>query len=292
MSLFKSVFLNKDSLAESDKPVFTLLYSSPPAFDPAECIKAIAQYEPLHGEPTFRAESNSMASLMGMIRFDNHAVGMVALPSPLPQSVVEQCIYPSPWDADFKELLASHLSTLILSYQGDHPDPVEQYLALSKAAACLYSPELLGVVNEPAWTCFPGDFPLQLMKPEWLGQARQSPPLVLWTGFVRIGLGDEEWMVTRGNHLFGLPDFAMRRLDHDPVQVHDLFHELFHYFYFAKKLPEHGDGINIDEQNFYVFLHPHGRAEHLRGMGELFVVEEMEPEEWAEAGGFDPGRWV
>lgn len=292
MDLFKSIFLNKDSLGESEKPVFTLLYSSLPDYDLSECVKAIGEYEPLRGRPSFFEETSAAVPFMGMVRFDDHAVGLVALPSPLPESVVEQCVHTAPWDPSFKELLSAHLNTLILSYRTGSDDPIEQYLALSKVAACLHCPELLGVVNEPAWTCFPGDFPLQLMNPEWLGNARMSPPLVLWTGFVRILLLEEEWMVTRGNHLFGLPDFAMRRTDQDPAQVHDLFHEFFHYFYFDRKQPEHGDGINIDERSFYVFLEPQGAAEHLRGMGGLFVVEAMEPDEWADAGGFDSERWV
>jgi hypothetical protein len=209
---------------------------------------------------------------------------------------IRDSIHTAPWDASFKELLSSHLNTLILSYQGTHPDPIEQYLALCKTAACLHTPELLGVVNEPAWTCFPGDFPVQLMQPQWLSQARISPPLALWTGFVRILIHDEEWMVTRGNHFFGLPDFAMRRYGdesaQDPAFVHDLFHEFFHYFYYEKKQAEHGDGINIDDRNFYVFLQPEDTARHLKGMGELFVVEAMNPEEWAQAGGLDPDRRV
>lgn len=286
MKLFKKFFLEKPSFTASQTPVIALLFNRRPNINLQEAIGTISSFEPTRNRPKVIIEkdwSNDMM-LLAEVNFDEHVVEIAGLQSPLPTSVMEQTIYCAPWTADLKELLQSHLMNVILCYNGSHEDPIEQYIALYKVAALFASDELIGVVNEPAWTCHPATGIYQILESKMLSISRQSPPLIFWSGFVRGQLmtenREEFWAMSKGFHLFGVPDLLYQYDGStDLWQISELFQELFHYFYFENADIQNGDAIQVGDNQYYLFtdlesiLDDQPEYESLKGIGETFIFE-------------------
>lgn len=99
-----------------------------------------------------------------------------------------------------------HQSHLSLVYAGSHPDPVERMIALYQVAAGFQDEDLLGIINEQAWTAHP---PADFLSRERIASYRQEIPFILWVGYVKFYLDpDRYWLATKGHHLFDVPDLA------------------------------------------------------------------------------------
>lgn len=275
MDLFKKFFLEQQDYAQSEKPVLSLLLRKPLPLDAAGIAGRLTAIEPLPAAPVVTIqEASNTAGPFAEIVFGSHVVHYAAMPGPVPASVVQRCILPTAWTQEVKDQLQLHLRHSILLYSGQHTDPVEQYLALYKVAAALDSGEVLGLVNEPAWTSHPAEIVHSIMNPEMLQVCRESPPLLYWTGFVQGKLEENFWLISRGYHIFGLPDLAWHITEEmDLMKVHDLFHEVFYYAYFEKADIAAGDVLNLDDENFYLFDQLPDGAMALEGVrGSLQII--------------------
>lgn len=283
MSLFQKLFLSKPDFGTSDKPVLALLYDRMPRLNLAQVLSGLNEFEPLNEKPLLSIEQDldTGSMLFATVTWEAHTIHIGGLPSPLPQPVVERCIVSSPWNPAWKEMAQSHLANIILVYDGTHNDPVEQYLALYKVAHCLHTDGLLAVVNEPAWACHPAEITEQILDQRFLPMVRHSPPLVYWTGMLSAQFEDEQWLITRGQYLFGLPEFAWP-VDEltDPMEVLHTFHEIALYFYFEQQQVSAGDVLTIDEQNYYTFkLLGEARAPMETETAPTLVIERIHAEE-------------
>ena len=283
MKLFKKFFLEKPTFSASETPVISLLYSRRPSFSLTERIGIISEIEPTRNKPKVIIEQDWKENnfLLAEVNYDEHVIEVAGFPSPLPTEVMERTIYASAWSPDLKELLQSHLLNIVLSYAGSHPDPIEQYMALYKVAGIMLDESLLGVINEPSWTCHPAGVIEQILDRQFLSICRQSPPLIYWTGFVRGQLGDEYWALSKGNHLFGVPDFAYS-LDYgtNAFEVNQIMHSIFDYIYFEKVSFEAGDAIRLDEDTFFLFEEPdEAHANVFATPGNVFIIRPTTMEE-------------
>jgi len=276
VKLFQKFFLQQEDFSISPQPVIALLYAKRPTFSLSERITAIAEFEPTRNKPKviIEQEWKEQNFLLAEVNYDEHVIEIAGFPSPLPTQAMERTIFASPWSADLKELLQSHLLNIVLKYAGSHTDPIEQYISLYKVAGMMLDDGLLGIVNEPAWTCHPAYVIEQILEPQFLSISRQSPPLVYWTGFVRGQLGDEFWALSKGNYLFDVPDFAFQLDPHsDAFEINQTFHALFDYFYFEKPEVQSGDALQLEEDLFYLFEDPSpDYAEAFATPGKVYII--------------------
>ncbi|MBX3101690.1 MAG: hypothetical protein KF690_04215 [Bacteroidetes bacterium] len=282
MSLFQKIFLSNPDFAASEKPVLALLYDRLPRLDLPALLSRLDQWEPLDEPPrlTIEQDLDTGSMLFASVVFGAHTIHIGGLPSPLPQKAVERTIVQSAWSPDWKELAQSHLANVLLVYDGTSTDPIEQYIALYKVAGLLITEGLLAVVNEPAWTSHPAAVLEQILDARFFPVVRQNPPLVYWTGYIQAILGEERWFMTRGNHLFGIADFAWPVDEFtDPMDVLNMFHEVFYYFYFEKEDLQAGDVLNIDEENYYTFLALGDDRQALESEGKTFVIQKVHADE-------------
>lgn len=284
MSLFQKFFLNQSQPVESELPILSLLYSRlPTGSDFLERLHTLANEGPEPFEPELSIESHwrdGQKPLLAEVAWGQHKVEVAGLFAPLPSIATERCIWPSYWRPDIKELMASHQHNIILRYAGTHPDPIERHVALYLLANIFPTESLVGVANEPAWTCHPAVVIPNIMNPEMLQVVRESPPLLYWTGFMALEAEGYLWYISRGHHLFGLPDFAF--LAHDPgdaLEVQNLFHEMFTYLYFNKKQVGPGDIVGIDEDHAYEVVEIEDDLQILRGVGTTYILHPLSPEE-------------
>lgn len=143
---------------------------------------------------------------LGRVRLGEHNLHAAGLATPLPQDITDRTIMISPWGAQIKAAMRQHRIHLSLVYGAGHPDPIEQMIALYKTASLFENEDLLGIVNENAWTAHP---PADYLTPELINRFRQEIPFNLWFGYVRFFTDHEAyWLVTKGHHIFDVPDLA------------------------------------------------------------------------------------
>ena len=216
------------------QPVLHLIFSQPQVALPQEESILSRLQEMVHPSEKSSIQiswtAQNAQSLLGQIQWGQHHVQISALPSPLPPAIVDRTIHTSRWQPQVKMTLRQHQSHLSLVYLGQHHDPVEKMIALYQVASSLASENLLGVVNEPAWTAHPAaDF----LTPGAITQYRQEIPFTLWIGYVRFFIDEAQyWLVTRGHHIFDVPDLAyFFQGGENEDEILQQFMNIFYYIY-------------------------------------------------------------
>jgi hypothetical protein len=110
---------------------------------------------------------------------------------------------------------------------------------------------------------------------------RDSPPLLYWTGYLQMDLLDFRWAFSRGNYLFGVPDFVflLDDTEMDGLAIQNLFHEVFTYTYFEQKPLRPGDILTIENGHSFEMVELEDELAELRGQGETFILHPVTDEE-------------
>ncbi len=237
-------------------PSITLVYVNLPQIEVNSIKSQILAIEPIADNIEVKIEKdfNDGEVLLADVVFEDHKISLIGIQSKVPKSVIDQSVIPSLWNADFKELIQSHNANIILKYEGESKDTIEQYLALYKVAKALFTTEMLGVINENAWTCHPVRFVKEIFTPGSINLCRTSPPLIYWTGFVQVAIEDGTWLLSKGNYFFNVPEFAYYAINEELIDIHQLFHEVFEYVYFQGKDLQTGDIIGLGESEYFEIL--------------------------------------
>jgi len=238
---------NLPQTPDSPLPALHLIYAGPAFPAPDQGIFA-SRLQSLTGQVPSKATADwqirSSDKCLGDLRFGSHHVQVAGLANSLPPEVIDRTINVSPWQVQIKAGMRQHQSHLSLVYRSGSPDPVERMVALYQAAHTLKSENLLGLVNEPAWTAHPtADF----LSPEKIEGYRMNLPFILWFGYVRIFVDKQRyWLVTKGHHLFDVPDLAYDvESEEEEQSVIDHFINLFYYLYEQDVVVQPGDTLEI-----------------------------------------------
>lgn len=165
---------------------------------------------------------------LGELKFGQHALQIAGLSNPLPAEVMLRTVHASPWQPQIRAAMNQHRSHLSLVYAGDHPDPVEKMIALYQTAFALENENLLGIVNEQAWTAHP---PADFLSPERINTYREELPFILWMGYIKFYHDfPQYWLVTKGHHIFDVPDLTS--LVTDPADEEEIINRLINIFYY------------------------------------------------------------
>ena len=213
-------------------PAVHLIYARPalPVPDETAFIDRIAAVSPGISPHSIRVTwtIKTPDQAKGEIAFGDHRVLFAGQPIPLPSTIVDNTIHVSPWQPQIKAAMRQHQSHLSLVYAGNHPDPVEQMIALYQVAHAFQDEDLLGIVNEQAWTAHP---PADFLTPERIASYREEIPFILWVGYVKFYLDPNRyWLVTKGHHLFDVPDLAA--MVNSPEQESEIIERLIAIFYY------------------------------------------------------------
>jgi len=268
-------------MPDSFTPILHLIYANPefPSPDQSKFVARLNGFVSLeNSKPTLNWQIRSPDKCLGDLRFANHQIQIAGLAAPLPPAVVDRTINISLWQAQIKAGMRQHQSHLSLVYRGESRDPLAQMIALYQTAHVLKNENLLGVVNEPAWTAHPiADF-LSLQKIEGF---RQEIPFILWFGYLRIFVDKQRyWLVTKGHHLFDVPDLASFITSaEDEEELIKQFINLFYYLYEQDVVVAPGDTLEIGETGEIMrFAEVTEFAETLLGPAGTLVIEKKNPE--------------
>ena len=266
---------------DSFTPVLHLIYANPefPSPDQVKFSARLNGFAALeNSKPKLNWQIQSPERCLGELRFANHHIQIAGLRAPLPSEVVDRTINISLWQPQIKAGMRQHQLHLSLIYRGESRDPLSRMIALYQTAHVLKNENLLGVVNEPAWTAHPtADF-LSLQKIEGF---RQEIPFILWFGYVRIFVDKQRyWLVTKGHHLFDVPDLAsfVASAENEEALINQ-FINLFYYLYEQDVVVAPGDTLEIGETGEVMqFTEVTAFAETLLGPAGTLVIEKKSPE--------------
>jgi len=223
--------------------------------------------------------SQEAQKCLGEIQFGLHRIQVAGLANPLPQEIVDCAIHTSPWQPQIKAAMRQHQSHLSLVYRGSAYDPVEKMIALYQTARAFAGEDLLGIVNENAWTAHP---PADTLSPESIRSYRQDIPLNLWVGTVKFYVDqDNYWLVTKGHHIFDVPDLAyFIRDDEEETQIIKNFINIFYYLYEQDVFVTAGDTLEIAQQGqFLKFAEVPEGADFLMGPSGTLIIEKSTPDD-------------
>ena len=263
-------------------PAIHLVYATPtlPTPDETEFLDKLAKDSPEILPDSLRLNwaIKTPDQSQGEVSFGDHRVLFAGQPIPLPTSIVDHTIHVSPWQPQIKAAMRQHHSHLSLVYAGSHPDPVEQMIALYQIAYRFQNEDLLGIVNEQAWTAHP---PADFLTPERIVTYRQEIPFILWVGYVKFYLDlTRYWLVTKGHHLFDVPDLAA--MVESPDQESEIIERLiaiFYYLYDNDVIAVAGDTLELQSSGQELrFAEVPEELDLLMGPSGTLVVEPSEAE--------------
>jgi hypothetical protein len=249
----------KPKLKEPKRPSLVALLSAPTPINEAAVAKELEAMEflrlPVRFELLGDRPVEDQAVDYGMIEFDSHRIRVIGLDAPVPESLLQGTVDVAPLLGDHRESLRNHKAHWILISESGGKNALERCIALLKLASALGGDKLLGVASEEGFTALPGGAVHDLMTRKALADIRESLPPVVFTGSFRLRDKDgDDWMVTRGHHLFGIPDFVMRADAMEGRTIAELFHTILNYAVTSGKELNPGDTMQLDDKLFMRLL--------------------------------------
>jgi len=288
MGLFKKNFSQDKNPVQQEKPkastAFIMLFNALPKLDTKRLGNSISQIEPLKQPATFDVQTfdvqiEEKGMLRAFMKFDDHKLQLVGISSPVPSPVMEHTIPVSNWKQEDKLPLQNHKAHIICYYEGENSNPTEQLLALYKTAFAFSEFGLLGILDEDAWNCTPTRMIKEQMKPNMLQRCRESVPLGIWTGFVKLFKSKNDvWYCTKGYHRFGVNDLAYLGQLGEANDVYNMFGNLFEYMLGGASIKA-GHTAQISETHYLRFREVYEYSDYLKSPLGTLVIEKIKASE-------------
>jgi hypothetical protein len=263
-------------MSTHDRPTLVLLFAGEPPHDAA---RLAADLRGLH--PDFAAVevdwSGDGTEWLGRVVWGEHEVTLVSVAAPPPAELLEQCVDPAHYLPPLKERARASRSHLILGYAGRTSDAVEAYAMTAAVASVAGQAGATTVLNEVAHTSVPYEVIVpQPDEGDTLELLRQMPVPMLYGGFVKLEVErlPGVWMRTRGHHLLGLPDLALRAAGHHEGDlVFDVFTYVVDYLRSGAAEVRPGDTLAVGPELTYLLREPKELEFFLESEGPLWVLE-------------------
>lgn len=139
--------------------------------------------------------------------------------------------------------LLRHTSHILCFAEGG--DGLAQTTVLFQIAHAMADQGVIGLIHTPAWQCFLMDQVAMVMQPDMLAALRKDMAKALWCNLIPFHGQGGSWFATKGNHIFGIPDFALWNAGQMQAgEIHGLMQYLFDYVQKGAVLA-HGQTLNL-----------------------------------------------
>ena len=214
--------------------------------------------------------------VFALVSWGKHVVRLIGFNTPFPADVLETCVAPAHYSQDIKDQIRKNDSHVILYYKGNDEDVLEQYLALSRLAACFDEFNALAVINENAHSSLPTNVLSDLLSDENSAKSLCDCLPLFFCGFVKYILEDAKgvWMRTYNADAFGMPDFAVLANNHDEGSYYfDMFGNILSYLRQSGATMNPGDTMEIGDNKMLSLRAPQKDEYFLKDKGNVLVVE-------------------
>ena len=216
------------------------------------------------------------AGICILVSWGKHIIRIIGLNAPYPKDVLELCVAPASYSQEIKQQVYESDSHLLLYYVGYDQDVLEQYLALTRLAACFEQFNALAVINESAHTSLPVSA-IHGMATEKDGLTTLGECLpILFCGFVKYEIENIKgiWMRTYGAHIFGLPNFAALANSYEESGYYfDMFNNILNYLRQSQATMNPGDTMEMGDNRMMSLRAPQDEEYFLKDQGDLLVIE-------------------
>jgi hypothetical protein len=214
----------------------------------------------------------------GEVAWDAHRVRFAVFGHAMPYGPVRACVDPAMLPDEIKADAAAHAAHTLLYYAGNHPDPLEQFVALGAVAGAVGRAGGIAILNEDARAAVPAFDLIPEAGEDLLATLRGLPIPYLYGGFQKLDLGDPDrpWARTWACHRLGLPDLGMRLSGHhETSDAFRLFAGVLGYLRESGERFAPGDGLDLGDRK--LTLRAPAEAEwYLESEGEMLVIETTE----------------
>ncbi|TSJ92035.1 DUF4261 domain-containing protein [Gilliamella apicola] len=211
-----------------------------------------------------------------LVSWGKHVIRVFGLNAPYPKAVLKACVAPASYSQEIKQQVYESDSHLLLYYVGYEQDVLEQYLALTRLAACFEQFNALAVINEDAHTSLPVNFINSLAsEKDGLTTLGECLPL-LFCGFVKYEIENIKgiWMRTYGANKFGLPNFAALANSYEESEYYfDMFSNILNYLLQSHATMNPGDTMEMGDNRMMSLRAPQDEEYFLKDQGDLLVIE-------------------
>ena len=276
--------------ATGEPRAFQLLYAEPPRRTVADMLEVLRGYHPEMASATVEwhdvtdpAEGYAAVSgegppacAYGLIGWGRHRFRVYEFAAAMPYGPVETCVVPAMMPPEVKAAARQHQAHSLLEYVGDHPEPLEHYVALAATAGALCRFGGITVLHEEARAAVPWYDLLPDDEEDGLETLRALPIPYLWGGFVKLDVGESmrPWVRTFACHRLRLPNLAYHLSSHaETSRIFQVFSALLGYLRETGSELHAGDELDFGEFRGYVRT-PHDAEWYLDKA--MFVLEAVE----------------
>lgn len=217
-------------------------------------------------------------SVVGLIEWGPHRIKLAGFDAPMPYGPIEVCVGPAMIAPPLKHDAKHHVSHVLLYDGGNDPDPLERYVALGLVAGAVARADAIVVMNEEARAAVQAIDLIPDEGEDILKTLRQLPLPLLYTGFVKMDVGDPErpWVRTFAAHRFGLPDLALHLTGHDQTSdAFRLFAGLQGYLRQTRDELKAEETLDLGDGRVYYIRAATPEEWYLESDGVLLVIEPM-----------------
>lgn len=213
--------------------------------------------------------------LIADIEFEDHKIKLAGLDIRYNEKVIDKTMRCSSLSNRDAINIQNHRSHIKCYYEGQSIDPIEIYIALYKVAYAFVPQGLIGIVNEEAWTCQSLDILKLFFTPKVLDAARKDPLVTVWTNSIKMPVDEGLWLFTKGNHIFGVTDFAYLGTVYEVKEINEIFNKIFKYVYRNKTAIRPGQTLLVKEGLAIRFREVYRENAYLEGPMGTLVMEKV-----------------
>ena len=280
MSLFARLFGKKSKVENTNIKQsigLSVVFKGPLNFDKDKVLDKLRFLDSSITNVDYETPAGDLEQgVFALVSWGKHVVRLIGFNTPFPADVLETCVAPAHYSQDIKDQIRKNDSHIILYYKGNDEDVLEQYLALSRLAACFDEFNALAVINEDAHSSLPTNVLSDLLSDENSAKSLCDCLPLFFCGFVKYILEDAKgvWMRTYNADAFGLPDFAVLANNHDEGSYYfDMFGNILSYLRQSGATMNPGDTMEIGDNKMLSLRAPQEDEYFLKDKGNVLVVE-------------------
>lgn len=167
-------------------------------------------------------------SFVATIMAGGHELRMIGFDAPAPG--LDEAIRTTRTKPELLAPLRTQNAHILCYYQGSETDPVEAMLIVFRLGAALIPHGLLGAIHGDAWQCFLPQAFQTMQDPAATSDFRAGAGVRFLCNRIPFHTERGIWWGTKGQHVFGVPDFALWDGTQIGVKIVDeVFVGLFNY---------------------------------------------------------------
>lgn len=178
---------------------------------------------------------------------------LVGIDAPLPENIVNYtvgCAYGNPEEI---QAMRAHSFHVLAFYKGTNKDRQAIFNTYKKLAYGFLSQGLLCLANPYSWNVIGADLICGMVEDDETRAFAETPAMMIWRSFIKMPYGEGVWFVTKGNNLFGIPEYAYFGSMEEAQNIYDIFETVFSYIYEGEGTIAAGDTMQTGEDEFIRF---------------------------------------